>query len=272
MSEQPSGIPGEPQVKGPLAALARSSWWPKFVESVEVSRSPRPADYHVKRAALIGVGIAVLGFTLTGSILAALPPLLLWPFVLRTAVNRMARKQREAFRDTLPIYLQDVASAIRIGRSFVGALDVVAETADEPTRSELERVVTDEALGRPLEESLEAVSRRMQSGDMDQVALIASLNRKSGSNVAEALDRVAEGARDRADLRREIKALTAQAKMSSSVLTALPGMLLVGLMAVSPQYAHPLLHTTMGIAALVLGAILVAAGWKVMQKLTHVEA
>jgi tight adherence protein B len=111
----------------------------------------------------------------------------------------------------------------------------------------------------------------MEAPDLDQIALIAALNRRSGSNVAEALDRVSEGARERADLKREVKALTAQAKMSSWVLTALPGVLLVGLMLISPIYAHPLFHTTMGVVLLGVGATMCYAGWKAMKKITDVK-
>jgi tight adherence protein B len=89
--------------------------------------------------------------------------------------------------------------------------------------------------------------------------------------VAEALDRVADGARDRADLRREVRALTAQAKMSSSVLTALPGLLLAGISVISPKYAFPLLHTTVGIVLLIVGGVMVFAGWKVMKKISDVK-
>jgi tight adherence protein B len=264
--------PNAPRPGGPFAMLGRSNWWPPFVEAVQVSRSRHTPIELVKRAAAIGMVLAVVSTVVLGSVVPGLICLLGWPLALRLFVNRAASKQREKFRDTLPVYLQDLASAIRVGRSLVAGLGILAEGAEEPMRSELERAVTDEALGRPLEESLDLVARRMKSTDMDQVALIAALNRRSGSNIAEALDRVAEGARERADLRREIRALTAQAKMSSLVLTALPGVLLAGLSLVSPQYSHPLFHTTMGVVALSVGAVLVAMGWKVMQKITRVEA
>jgi Flp pilus assembly protein TadB len=257
---------------GLFRALEHGSWWPPFVEDVLVSRNPRTAVQLVKRSAAIGVVLAVLVTVVSGSILLAMLPLLGWPFALRMLVKRAARKQREKFKDVLPGYLQDLASAMRVGRSFVAGISAVAETADEPIKSELERAVTDEALGRPLEASLEAVAVRMQASDMDQVAMIAGLNRRTGSNVAESLDRVAEGARDRADLRREMKALTGQAKMSSMVLTALPGILLLGINLVSPLYAHPLFHTTLGIVLLGVGACMVFAGWRVMKKITDVEA
>ncbi|MGH2859248.1 MAG: type II secretion system F family protein, partial [Solirubrobacteraceae bacterium] len=257
---------------GPLSRLQRGSWWPPFVENVEISRMRQAPIELVKRAAILAVVVGVLLGLLSGEPLLAAVPILAWPFALRAFVNRAVTKQRNKFGDSLPSYLHDLASSIRVGRSFVGALAVVGESADEPTRGEFERAATNEALGRPLEECLEAVSRRMLSSDMDQVALIAGLNRRSGSNVAEALERVAEGSRERADMRREMRALSAQAKMSSLVLTALPGVLLLGLSIISPMYAHPLLHTTLGLIALGAGAAMCFSGWKVMQKITNVDA
>ena len=256
---------------GVLSSLQRGSWWPPFVLAVEISGSPHTPVYLVKRAAAIGLVAALLVTVVTGSVLFGLLPLIGWPYLLKKGVNRGADKQRMKFAETLPSYLQDIASAIRVGRSFAGAVAVVADSADEPTRSQLERAATDEALGLPLEETLQAVSVRMQNNDMDQVALIAGVHRRTGSNIAEPLDRVAEGARERADLRREMRALTSQAKMSSSVLTGLPVVLLLGLNVLSPTYAHPLLHTTMGLIALGFGALLIFAGWKVMGKITKIK-
>jgi tight adherence protein B len=255
-----------------IRLLERRKWWAPFVENVEVARSTHSPVELVKRAAAGGAILAVVVTLVSGSALLAILPLLGWPMALRMLIARRARKNRELFADTLPGYLQDLSSALRVGRSFASALAVVAASADEPVRGELERAVTDEALGRDLEESLEAVSLRMHATDMDQVALIAGLNQRSGSNVAEALDRVAEGARERADLRREIRALTAQGKMSSWILTALPPVMLLAISLVSPSYAHPLFHSTGGIVLLVIGAGMVLAGWKVMKKISTIKA
>ncbi|HET9102809.1 MAG TPA: type II secretion system F family protein [Solirubrobacteraceae bacterium] len=268
--------PTEPDGEAAALIAARpvtgmSNLWAEFVRNVDISRNPRTPAALVKRAALLSVVAAVLLYLASGFLLLALLALVGWPFALRAFVNRAAEKQRRIFRDSVPGYLQDLASAMRVGRSFVGALAAVADGADEPARSQFERAITDEQLGLPLEESLEAVAVRMQAPDMDQVALIAALNRRSGSNVAEALDRVAEGARERADMNREVRALTAQAKMSSYVLTALPGFLLVGISLVSPQYARPFFHTTMGFVCLGVGATMVLAGWKVMKKISEVK-
>jgi tight adherence protein B len=184
---------------------------------------------------------------------------------------RGARKQRKEFAEQLPANLQDLAGAMRSGRGFVGAIGVVAETSTEPIKGELQRALRDEHLGLPLEDTLEAIGRRMQSKDMEQIALIAALNRNSGSNVAEALDRVADGARDRADLAREMRSLTGQARMSSWVLSGLPPVMLLGLTVIEPLYAHPLLHTTTGIVLLVIATVMVVAGWAVMRRICSPE-
>jgi tight adherence protein B len=251
--------------------LTRRAWWNAFTEQVQAGRVQHSPMSLVKRTGLAAVVVAILLAALTGTPALGLFPLIVAPFVLRAWVARAARRQRTAFADQLPIHLQDLAGSIRSGRSFVGALGAVAETTTEPMAGELDRALTDEKLGLPLERALEAIGERMHSKDMSQVALIAALNRSSGANVAESLDRVAESARERADLVREMKALTGQARMSSWVLSGLPPLMLLGLTVIAPTYAHPLFHTTLGIVLLGVAALMVFGGWRVMKRIVTVE-
>jgi Flp pilus assembly protein TadB len=252
--------------------LERSGRWPAFVELVHTARMKRSALDLVKRWGVGGALAAVVLVEVTGTAALGLLVLLVVPFLLRAWVARAARKQRAAFTDQLPSNLQDLAGAMRAGRSLVGALAAVAETAVEPVKGEFERAVTDERLGLPLEETLEAIGVRMEAKDMEQVALIAELHRSSGSNAAEALDRVAESARERADMVREMRALTGQARMSCWVLSGLPPAMLAALSVLAPSYSHPLFHTTAGIVLLVIGTCMVLSGWKVMKRITNPEA
>jgi tight adherence protein B len=263
--------PDAQSFSGLVRLLERGGVWPKFVADVNIAQNPRTPVQLLKRAMIAGALVALLLLLLTGTALYSLLALVATPLVLRSLTARAARKQRERFRELLPMHLQDLAGAMRAGRSVIGALVTVAESADEPIKSELDHAIRDEQLGLPLEESLEAIARRMDADDMDQVALVAALNRRSGSNVAEALDRVAEGARERADMRREVKALTGQAKMSSLVLTGLPPLLLIGITLIAPDYAHPMFHTPIGLGLLVVSALMVFSGWKVMSKITNVK-
>ena len=106
---------------------------------------------------------------------------------------------------------------------------------------------------------------------MEQVALIAELHQRTGGNMAEVLDRVAEGVRDRAELNGELRALTAQARLSRTIVSALP-LLLAGLIYLSnPSYLKPLTNTTFGTFLLVLGAGMIAAGSWVMTRIARIE-
>jgi tight adherence protein B len=266
----PSNQAAEPEVHGLLTRLlSRRRSWPEFVERVEIGRMKASPVGLVKRTVVASVLVAIVVGVVTGIPPLGLVAFLPAPFVLRGLVSRAVRKQRKLFLDQLPSTLQDLAGAMRSGRSFVGALDGVAETSAEPMRGELERATTDERLGLPLEETLVAIARRMEAKDMDQIAMIAALNRNSGSNVAEALERVAEGARERADLEGEMRSLTGQARMSSWILTGLPPVMLGALTVAAPQYGKPLFHTVAGVVLLVFATGLVIAGWLVMQKIVN---
>ena len=101
-------------------------------------------------------------------------------------------------------------------------MGVVADEAPEPSKREFARVVTDEQLGIPLDEALEVTAKRMQNPDMDQVAVLALVQREAGGNTAEVLDQVIANIRARMDLRRLVTVLTAQGKFSSWIIAAVP--------------------------------------------------
>jgi tight adherence protein B len=273
-SPDESAIPAlDAERASPFARLLTArTWWPVFAEQVDTARMKRSPLDLVKRAALFALVAAVLFWLVLGSVLPGLVLVIIAPFVLRTLVARGVRRQQRRFSEQLPSHLQDLAGAMRAGRSFVGAMSAIVESANEPMRGEFDRALSDERLGLPLEETLEAIGRRMAAKDMEQVTLIASLNRKSGSNVAEALDRVAESARDRADLAREMRSLTGQARLSAWILTGMPPVILAALTILAPAYGHPLFHTTVGLIMLFFAAGLLGAGWMVMNKIVNPES
>jgi tight adherence protein B len=93
----------------------------------------------------------------------------------------------------------------------------------------------------------------MDCSDIEQVALVAALQSRSGGNMADVLERVADGVRERADLRRELHSLTAQARLSRWIVTGLPVALVLILELLRPAYLRPLFQTTAA-AALVVGS------------------
>jgi len=207
---------------------------------------------------------------LTGSPWWALLALLV-PLGVREFVSRKLSRRRKAFAEQLPDSLQVISAALRSGQSFAGALAVVVESSADPMKSEMQRVVADEALGVPLEQAVAVVVKRMDSRDLEQVALVAQLQRDAGGNAAEVVDRVAETIRERFELRRLINTLTIQGRISRWIVSLLPVALLLLLSVINPHYLHPLVAHTAGKALLVFAAVLVVSGSYVIKKIVDIK-
>jgi tight adherence protein B len=270
--KQAADLPIERRVdllRGAEGAFEKLRWWPRFkatLELADVNASPT----QVVLLTLLGTAVVMLMLYLVlggwGIVLS-----LATPFVAREVVEAKLRRKRHAFEDQLPDNLEVLAAALRAGHSLVGALSAVVETSPEPSTSELRRVVAEEQLGVPLEDALKAVVERMDNRDLDQVALVARLQRETGANAAEVIDRVIETVRSRADLRRLVRTLTTQGRLSRWILTGLPLGLALALPVVSPGYLDPLFHRGLGQALLVLSAVMVAAGSYVIGRLVDIK-
>jgi tight adherence protein B len=249
--------------------LDRAAWWAALQEKFDVGRIPVSPE-----RALMWVGAATLLMLVAGPLVAGplgIVAALIAPLVAHALVQRRVAKQRATFAEQLPDNLQVIASAMRAGHSFVGALQVVVEDAPEPTRRELTQVIADERLGVPLEDAFSGVVRRMQSKDLEQVALVAALQRETGGNSAEVLDRVTEVVRNRIELRLLIKSLTAQGRLSRWVVTFLPVALMGAIMLLNPGYLHPLFSTTFGQVLLTMAAAMVILGSLAIKKIVDIK-
>jgi tight adherence protein B len=254
---------------GTEQTLEQKQWWQSLQEALEL------ADVRIPPVQLlVGTLVLTLFFmwflaTFVASLLGLLG--LAIPFLVRGLILYKIEKKRRAFGDQLPDNLDVVASGLRAGHSLVGGLSLVVNDAAEPSRTEFQRVVADEQLGVPLEDALAVVARRMRSRDVEQVALVSSLQRETGSNSAEVLDRVIENIRERAGLRRLVRSLTAQGRMSRWVVTFLPVGLLLAISAINPAYMKPLFTHTSGRVILTIGAIMIVSGSLLIKKIVDIK-
>lgn len=274
VSNGPEETPEAPQSHALPAlerALQRLSWWPRFKTDVEIARFGRPAVELVALTALIAaVAAAVLGVA-AGSVAVSVIVLPFGALALHLLVRQRLRKQQERFSQQLAAHLEELASALRAGHGLAAAVTVTAQSAAEPSRGEWSRVVADERLGKPLDEALRVMATRMECSEIEQVAVVASLHQRTGGNMAEVLERVADGVRERSDLERELKALTAQARLSGWVISALPPVLIVVITALNHNYMRPLFTTTGGIVMLSIGSGLLITGTLVIRRLTNIK-
>jgi tight adherence protein B len=248
--------------------FARTSWWGGFKNELEIAQVSTPPVQIVLGTAfatlvlgfLLGLVFPVLGFFA-----------LAVPFGVRSSLKRKLAARRTRFADQLPDNLSVLASALRAGHNFVGGLTVMVEDCDEPARSEFDRALADEKLAVPIEDALVKVAERMASGDLEQIALVAALQRQTGGNTAEVLDTVVDTIRERAELRRIVNTLTAQGRLSRWILTALPIGLCLMIAVVNRGYISPLFTTGTGEVLLGLAAAMLAAGSLAIKRVVEIE-
>jgi tight adherence protein B len=261
-------------VEGPRASRRGrqrrpSARWASFSQDVDVG-GMRSSPEKIAIYTVIGTAVAMLAAIAIGNRYLAFM-LLPSPVLMRMFVASRASRQRREFEAQLADNLQIVASAMRSGQSFVGALSVAVEDAAEPARRELHRAITDERLGVPLDEALGRAAERMRSEELGYVGLVATLQRDTGGNTAEVLDRITETIRGRAELNRMIRTLTAQGRLGGGIVTGLPIALAAFFVVTKPSYFKPLVSTSFGWVLITAGVLMLVAGWLVIRKIVDIK-
>ncbi len=202
-------------------ALARRGRLALYATTLELAGiKMRPGRYVVSVVGIAG-GTALTAALLGGPFVGLAVALV--ACIVAQAMRRLRTSRRQAtFADQLDDSLQLLASSLRAGHSLLRALDAASREADEPTGPEFARVVNQTRLGRDLGYALDETAARMQSDDFLWVAQAIAIHRTVGGNLAEVLDTVGETIRERNQIRRQVKALSAEGKLSAYVLMFLP--------------------------------------------------
>ena len=163
-----------------------------------------------------------------------------------------------------------MASSLRAGHSILRAIDSVATEAASPTSEEFARIVNETRVGRDLGHALDEVAARMGSEDFTWVAQAITIQREVGGNLAEVLDAVGHTIRERNAIRRQVKALAAEGKLSAIVLMGLPFGVAGFLMMVRPEYMAAFTGSLLGYAMLAAAGLLLTIGGLWLRKTVRI--
>lgn len=181
-------------------------------------------------------------------------------------VASKARARMKLFDNQLPDLLITIAASLKAGHSFRHAIQAVVDEGAEPIARELQRVLTETRLGRPMDDALAEMGDRIGSKNLSFVLNAVTIQRQIGGTLAALFDMVAETVRQRQQFTRKIRSLTAMGRMSAYVLAGLPVGVALLISVISPSYMEPLWHTTTG-HALVAGALgMMAIGSLLLRK------
>lgn len=185
--------------------------------------------------------------------------------------RRRERRRAEALERQLAEVVETAALAVRSGLSVMQALEFSAGEAGPPMDEVLERFLDERRLGVPLDQCLRRFADTLDTDDARMFVLILSIHQRSGGNVAGALEEVSNAVHHRVAVRRELRALTAQGRVSGAVLGALPIAFFLVLAASSQRDLAPVYRSPAGIAMLALGLGLEGVAYLWIRRLLRVR-
>ncbi|GAA1920501.1 type II secretion system F family protein [Nocardioides hwasunensis] len=223
---------------------------------------------------LLHVGIAVtggvVGLVMGGASLSILGLLLgigvPWVYLRFRHSRRLG-----AFNGQLAQTLSLMAGGLQAGLSLPQAVDTVVREGHEPMAGELRRALVEQRLGVDITDALDGVGERMESEDFGWVVMAVRIQREVGGNLAEILHTVSETLREREYLRRQVKALSAEGRLSGYILTGLPPLIFFYMTFANPEYVRLLYTTLPGYIILAVALFLLSLGSFAMAKLATVK-
>jgi tight adherence protein B len=255
--------------KGFLDSLL-SRWFnlPRLFSQADVTMS---VSKFLALCAGVGLGSAMV-ITVTGVSLLY-PPIIGICFSMLPVVWLMFRRKRrlKKFAAQLPEALELVARALRAGHSLAAGFRLVASEMSEPIGSEFGRVFEEQNLGIPFEEALNGLTERVPNLDLKFFATAVILQRQTGGDLAEILDKIGSLIRERFKIWGQVQALTGEGRLSGIVLLALPPMLFVAVYRMNPDYLMLLFTDDLGKKMLIGGVLMQLLGALVIRKIVNIR-
>ena len=214
---------------------------------------------------------ALIGFGLLARWWLGIVLFVLGALVPRVILASRVAKREAQFLAQLPDTLQLLSGSLQAGYGFMQAIDTVAKEASPPASNEFSRVLAEARLGMPVDEALNAMADRVGGEDFRWVVLAINIQRQVGGNLAALLSTVAATLREREMVRRQIKVLSAEGKLSAYILVALPFILAGYISVVNPGYINKLFEETVGKIMIAGGITLMVLGSLWMRKIIKID-
>ena len=220
---------------------------------------------------IISVTAGILVFLLLLRWQMALLTVIAMPMLCLIYINILIKRRRQAFTNQLGDTLSMVADAMRSGFSFIQSVEFVSKEMGAPIGEEFARMMTEIHIGTPMEQALQGIARRIDSRDFDLIVAAVLIQRQVGGNLAYILDMISGTINARIRMKREIKTLTAQGRLSGWVIAALPFVLAAVLYTVNPTYLSSLINNQIGRIAVGGAICLEIIGFIIIQRIVDID-
>ena len=254
-------------------SFGRSNYFKRVADHLE------RADMPMRAAELVALQVAgfLAGIFIGFVILSAfIPGILIGPVLALIGsyfpifwIKRKAKKRRKRFEGQLGEALAAIASSLRAGQSFQQSISSLVKDGPDPLAKEFARVETEIQLGRPSDEALDAMAKRVQSRNFNFVVIAVNIQRQVGGSLSDILDMVSDTVSARVQFARKVKALTAQGRASGYVLLGMPFVMAGLISLIKHDYMVPLFTTLPGEIMMGVGLVLMGIGWLAVNKIVN---
>jgi len=249
-------------------------WLPR---PVSIDKLALQADVRMDATGFVAISFglalagALMGWVLTNSWLW--PPLMGAALGLLPTVWLLMRRRKRLRRigEQLPDALDLLGRALRAGHSLTAGLGVIAEEMAAPISQEFSRVYEEQNLGIPLEEAMDAMTDRVPQVDMRFFVTAVLIQRQTGGDLAEILDKLGYVIRERFKVYGQVQALTAEGRLSGVVLMVLPILIFFGVYQINRPYLELLFSDPMGRTMMTVAIVLQIAGALVIRKIVNIK-
>lgn len=205
----------------------------------------------------------------------------LTPFVIgATIIGALGRyvslrfqksKRLKKFNTALPDAIELMSRALRAGHSMSSAIEIIAEQSVEPLAAEFADVYQQQKFGIPFRDALLEMGERVPSKDLHFLITAILVQKETGGDLTEILDRTTHVIRERVRIEGEIRTYTAQGRLTGWILSLMPVVMLVLINIVNPGYSHILFHDPLGQKMLYAGGGLIVVGSLIIRKIVDIQ-
>lgn len=243
----------------------------KTKQMLEQAGSPMKEEEFLVVRLFSALGASVSLFLIGIPWYGAIPAAFIGFVIPSSYMKSKGRKRVKLLSYQLVEALGTMSNSMRAGFSFLQTMQLIGKGMPDPIGPEFDRAVREIGMGIPMEDVFTSLLARLPNKELEVVVQAILAQRKSGGNLAQLMDTMEDTIRGRIRVLEELKTLTAQGKLSSVIITALPLVMALYLFFVSPDYFEPMLTNSLGMFLLVSGSISLLIGWVLIQKIVRIE-
>ncbi|MEO6014791.1 MAG: type II secretion system F family protein [Devosia sp.] len=182
-------------------------------------------------------------------------------------MGRRKKKYQNAYLDELPNAVEAIVRGVKSGLPLNDSMRLVAKEAKEPIKSEFQRILDQQTMGKSTSEAIQVLFDRMPLPEVNFFVVVITVQQQAGGNLSEALGNLARVLRNRKKMKQKIKAMSSEAKASAGIIGSLPFIVAVLVSLTTPSYLVPMFTTPIGLIWLGIAAIMMSIGVFIMSKM-----